>query len=649
MGLILSLIVAACASGQSTPATPAASTSPAGDPVADVRAAELSLRQEIRTRAGLVNVGPGALELAALMDRRESVALNAFKAGEPVRTSRAPYALLVDAPTPGQSITGPVTILSDSFVTYMTMGPGNTRTLDDNPMPGAFVKDPSYSKTETQHGCGPMSQCEGPVVENVTVAGNPGQIFTQTTLTVGYDGSSISVDIKIDTYGEVHDATTNAVVYRIESTGTGHMDGDACPDASGITRLHMEFSAKENYFIAADPAGGSGGYGLEQSYSGDARIKADDSANLAGMDMDIKAHVESKGGGRAAGATQSELRVFSNDATGSQTFGYDAAVGFTAGADSRQPTSTEGLFFITHGMDAYLTNPAKAAAKATETAWRSGMCIRVSASPNGGDVEKDSVTSVKVTVKQRYEGTELDKPVEATFGGVKSLDPTGQKQPAPATFSYTAGSNEGDKGGAAFKSVSNRGIGHTSVQFAVVEDAKGLSGTITLVDDWRDGASWSKQTLTIHVRLKPQAGYDGVTGWFDDDGSTYEYQSSGLYHTADSFDPTCVTDNDWTSNGSGSFGTDSTIDLTVDSQPPGEASLGVAIKAPSTSKFTMTCLGQTQTITGTSDGGWAPYCGNSSFLTGAPAAANGSHDFACSAPRPNGTGSLTVSGSLTRR
>jgi hypothetical protein len=515
MGLMLSLVVAACAQGQSNPTGPGASTGPSGgasgsftpaaSPAADLGSAELSLRQEIRTRAGLVNIGPGALEVAALMDKSESVALKALKADASGSTFQAPKfqvakVMLADVPTPGQSITGPVTILTTDFATEMAQGPTNTRSLDDNPFPDAFINDRSGSKTETQHGC-TTGNCDGPAVENVTVAGNPGQIFTQTTLTAGYDGSSISMDIKIETYGNITNPTTHATVYRIESTGTGHIDGDACPDASGNTKLHIEFTAKENYFIAADPAGGSAGYGLEQSYSADVNVKADDNANLAGIDIAVKAHAESKGGGRGAGDSQSELRTFSNDAAGSQTFGYNPTSGFTNGTDTVQPTSTDGLFFITQGTNTYLTLPAKAAAKATETAWRSGMCIRVSASPNGGDVGKDSVTSVKVTVKQRYEGTELDKPVEAvSFSGVKSIDPAaGQKQPAPATFRYTAGSTDGDKGGVIFKSVSNRGIGQTGVTFVVGGPTR-LRGSADMKTDFANGpARWTSQSHASDV------------------------------------------------------------------------------------------------------------------------------------------------------
>ena len=109
------------------------------------------------------------------------------------------------------------------------------------------------------------------------------------------------------------------------------------------------------------------------------------------------------------------------------------------------------------------------------------MCIVVHATPNGGSVDKESLTNIKVTVKQRYEGTELDKPVEATFSGVASLDPLGQKQPAPASYTFTAGSTDGDRGSMSFKSVSNRGIGHTTVTFVVGKPALALEVDIRIV------------------------------------------------------------------------------------------------------------------------------------------------------------------------
>jgi len=57
--------------------------------------------------------------------------------------------------------------------------------------------------------------------------------------------------------------------------------------------------------------------------------------------------------------------------------------------------------------------------------------------------------------------------VEAKMlSGTKTIDPSGQKQKAPATFKYTAG-EAGEKGLVGFDTTSNRGIGHASVTYTV--------------------------------------------------------------------------------------------------------------------------------------------------------------------------------------
>ena len=87
--------------------------------------------------------------------------------------------------------------------------------------------------------------------------------------------------------------------------------------------------------------------------------------------------------------------------------------------------------------------------------------------PNGGDVGAGSTTKVTAKVRHRFENTELDKPVEATMTGVKSIEPAGSKVPSPASFTYTAGSKPEDAGVVTFRSVSNRGIGETTATFTV--------------------------------------------------------------------------------------------------------------------------------------------------------------------------------------
>ena len=187
---------------------------------------------------------------------------------------------------------------------------------------------------------------------------------------------------------------------------------------------------------------------------------------------------------------------------------------------------------------------------------------------------------------------------------------------------------------------------------------KGFSGTITAVEDWQAGPAdgfvsptWSKQNLTIHVRLVPRAGSDGVTGWFDDGGSTYEYDGSALYQDGPQG---CVRVDNRTSTGSGSFGsTDRQISLFVD--PAQGDLLGVDVAFTMTEK-NASCGGLVTNSSG--DDLWSPSCGDAvadaaghGRMLGIPKASDGSIDFTCSGPTIHqgvGSGTITVSGSLTR-
>ena len=502
--LMLGFAVAACASGQPSPTGTGASTGPGPSSSAaaaqsqDLGAAEVSLRQDDRTRAGLTNLGAGAVELAGLMDASAAHALqDEFTRTQAVisgPTSDAPTVRLVSNTTAGTAIFAPWAIATGVYESLMGTGVSNTRITNNEDTLGGC--SPGFGTCSAdQNPAKPPSEMSGketdtstPTEEHVTVAGQPGVITTTTTATVAFDGSKVSVDIEINVSGEIHDAN-GATIYRIKSTGKGHIDGDACPDASGIATAHISFSASESYFNAAS---GSGGAGLEEDFSADVRIHADDNANLAGVEIMAKAH-ETTSGGLGAGGGKSDLLAHEFNAGATFTLPNDLTAGFGPSvitgvtADSTEATN------LLLGMGIFAQLPAKVAAKAAETAWRSGMCVRVSPSPNGGNVAKDSTTDIKVTVRQRYDGTELDKPVTSTLNGPKSLEPAGQAQPAPATFTYTAGPKDNDKAVVTFKSVSNRGIGKTEGLFEV-------------------GGSWHIDQSSGGMAVKGQkcAGLDGI-------------------------------------------------------------------------------------------------------------------------------------------
>jgi hypothetical protein len=456
--VVCAIVVGAC-SGSTNQGAPAAGSSgssslsvplPPWDPEA-FRQAEANLRRDGRAQTGLAQLGPGALELAALMDRTASFLLvqlpAKMQAAAPLGGSLALgrssssgsvgrlAAPLRDLPPPGAPIFG--TYIITTLVFDDLIGRGR----DTSPEAQAAVGEKCpCTKTATLD----------PTTDEVTVGGNKGTITTTTTVSATVNGSKVSLDIKLKVEGEVRDAVTGAVLYKIANEATGHADGDACPDASGVAHATMAFGGHEDYF---DASGAKSGSGVSEGFSGELRIKADDNAKLAGVDI-----------------------------------------------------TTTG-----QGGDLMIRLAADSAAPALEKDWRSGMCIAVLVDPEGGEVDKDSVTTVTAKVKHKIDGNELDKPVEATLnGGVKSIDPAGSKQKAPATFRYTAGSTDGDKGGVSFDSVSNRGIGHAFVTFTVAGGWTISSvGTSTELSDTVGNST--RNSLQVSLKdVKVSAGTDNA-------------------------------------------------------------------------------------------------------------------------------------------
>ncbi|MDQ3097718.1 MAG: hypothetical protein M3Q61_06085 [Chloroflexota bacterium] len=388
LALVVIVLVSACSGSTQQSAPPAGTISigiplPEGDHVETFRKAEAQLRMESREKAGLSKLGPGALEFAGLMDRTASFLLTQLPArlSKLARSGGSGGRLAVplgDLPAPGVPIFG--TYLMTSVLFSELIGHGEdkkgTATLD-------------------------------PTTDEVTVAGSKGSITTTTTATVAISGSKVSLDITMKVEGEVRDAVSGALLYKVSNEATGHADGDACPDPSGAAVVQMSFTGKEDYF---DASGAKTGSKVSEGFGGELRIKADENAKLAGIDLTPKGQ----------------------------------------------------------GAELMLRMAANSTAPPVEKYWRSGKCIEVLVDPKGGEVDRESVTSVTAKVKHKIEGNELDKPVEAKLtSGVKSIEPAGSRQKAPAKFQFTAGSDAGDQGGVSFESVSNRGIGRTSVTFTV--------------------------------------------------------------------------------------------------------------------------------------------------------------------------------------
>lgn len=421
------------ASGLAAPLDPVAPAIDLVDPAGSMVAAEIALRQQDRERAGLVNLGPGALELAAAMDASETRVL------QQVRAEAGAGVLIghvasngVFAPEPG----------FNAYLVWATL----ITTLGD------FAADPTSGTVEAPP-------------ETIEIAGNSGTITTTMTLNAVVNGSQLMVDISIKTKGQVADKATGAILYSIDSIATGHVDVDFCPDTGGRSTANVKLTSSEIYV-----QGGGAAKGISKDFAGSVTISVDDDAKISRVEGAAQASEDSKGGVPPVGGSESGLPVatrrasdnIANDGNGRRLPDVPRDIKFGGeGSTVDQQVKFWG------SMSLFVETMVTAAAREAEKLWRSGKCVELVVDPDGRDVEPDAVETVTATLKHKIEGNELDKPVEATLTGVKSLDPDGDKQPAPAIVTYTAGPNDGDVGKIAFKSVSNRGIAQKTVIFTV--------------------------------------------------------------------------------------------------------------------------------------------------------------------------------------
>ncbi|MDQ2952394.1 MAG: hypothetical protein M3R54_09040 [Chloroflexota bacterium] len=363
------------------------------DPAA-FRAAEAALWHNGRVKTGLANLGPGAMAFAEMMDGTASFLISKL----PARMKTAGTAggrvaaPLQGVPTPGDIIVGTFAMTTVAFIGLIESRSSAARNVE------------SFSKEQCP--CS-IERTFDPTKDEVTVEGNKGTIFTTFSAKVTVSGSKLSMDLKLKVEGEVRDAKTGALLYKISNEATGHADGDSCPDTSGVVTATFTFGGHEDYFDATGAKTASDAF---DDFGGQLRVKADDNAKLAGVEI--------------------------------------------------HPAGDKSGFM--------LELAARGTAPAFEKAWRSGLCIEVVVDPRFKDVEAGSVTTITARVRQKFERNDLDKPVEAKLtSGVKAIEPAGQKQKAPATFRYTAGGESGDFGTVDFESASNRGLGSTNAGYTV--------------------------------------------------------------------------------------------------------------------------------------------------------------------------------------
>jgi hypothetical protein len=285
---------------------------------------------------------------------------------------------------------------------------------------------PGYKKEET------YTSTEGSVVESTKI---------NSTLTVKGAGGKLAVDIDQSSSSTVK--RDDNLVGLLNGTGTGHLDISGCPDDQGNITGKIEITISELW-----SAGGKTGT-TDRKVTGTFTIHASDTATLQSVAVH---NVTSGGGTNGAGATWT--------AGGTSGFGTgEVATTTSSGATPAQVSETTGMAALVLFI---LVNAAGEA----EKYWQSGKCVELTSSRESGEVEPEEQIDLQIDAISKVGAGQIKGNITATFSGKESLDPT-MPQPAPATFHFKAGKDDGDKGTIQLEQKSKRGIGRKTLEFKV--------------------------------------------------------------------------------------------------------------------------------------------------------------------------------------
>jgi len=252
---------------------------------------------------------------------------------------------------------------------------------------------------------------------------------------------------------------------------------ELCPDAQGNVPLQLSFKSR-----VAQPGGGAQ-LGVESQVTGHVNDEAtldsrDDKSTFQGARQSIQ------GAGDNAG-TANNYFEFQQD----MTLSTNPDIPSTSDGDfTRQSSETDEKFEAESiktlsFLKGFMTGLALQYA---EGLWTKGYCVEVQVLELGAGtktVQPNSETPFTAIVRHKFENVELQVPVIAKLAdGQVSINPSGSKVPAPATFTYKAPDKEGQKATVNLETRSKRGVARLDVKFTTGETGWTGEGKIRVTE-----------------------------------------------------------------------------------------------------------------------------------------------------------------------
>lgn len=287
-------------------------------------------------------------------------------------------------------------------------------------------------------------------IVSATNGAEPGQSEQDKTSSTA-DGVTTTRELSGSIDSAISDVTVEATKEGVTGTMRSKVEIHPCPDANGEWTAHIVMSTS-----ATEAGGRTGG---NQTFDFTVTGTIDDDARLVGYVVDNTAQVAQFVASKGEFAeTKSRIAYGSDGKTTSVTLtvtrsGGAATSGFVEGV------AMAGI--LTEGMMLQL-----GVLEAVRSGWESGRCVEVAADPSAkSGLAPSSPVDIAVAPTSKLDGQATGGSITAQLSGGTSIDPSGVKVPADATFAYVAPGKINEQATVAFEARSRRGVGRTEARF----------------------------------------------------------------------------------------------------------------------------------------------------------------------------------------
>lgn len=296
----------------------------------------------------------------------------------------------------------------------------------------------------------PISSHDERTVGDLRIVADSTAVFA-----VSISGSTAIVDADINQTASatdtVHGTSFGSSVHRTHIRA----ELNVCPDAQGVVVLKMQVD------ITSSTTGGLGATAFEAHATGEQRGQVGDDASLQTVTDTIDMSYGTSGiGGATTGSGQITINTAQGPGGASTVTGANILLG-TGTMTQSESIKWQNFLMMT------ITIASQQAFTTAKEQWQGGKCVRIEASERTRNVDPDALVHFTAKPVHQIEQVDLDKPIVATFTGVKSAIPMDQELDPVASMTFTAGSNTGDQGTVNLKSTSNRGIATLTLTFTV--------------------------------------------------------------------------------------------------------------------------------------------------------------------------------------